>query len=239
MTDLSRLAVSLTKHNAHKLSGLLKKYKASEVLGKLGEIGADPAQARKNLSAFAGDKVPDVWEKAKKLGDSATDALVLVGIIFSHHDLISAMVNASARSGFSGRIERDKQLSGKAYTNFVQIIDQLGYATKRDYKGVSFSLRRMFEIPGLGPLVGELLGYKLAAARWDGGGTAADEAVTQNFHSVFGVTSKEFKDWLSSDAQPDAAGTQLLPKDEEFFQTADEGPAPKHSSSNRVTRNGP
>lgn len=227
MTDISRLKVSLTKHNAHKVSSLLKKYRASQVLDNLGEVHAEEAQAHKNLSVQSGNRVPDVWAKAKKLGDNAIDALVLVGIIFSHHDLISAMINASGRSGFSGRIERDKQLAAKAYTNFVQIIDQLGYATKRDYDGVSFNLRSMFEIPGLGPLVGELLGYKLAAANWNGIGAIADEAVAQNFHMVFGITSKELKDWMSSDAQPDAAGTQLLPKDEEFFQAEDEGSAPK------------
>lgn len=227
MTDISRLKVSLTKHNAHKVASLLKKYRASQILDNLNEVHAEEAQAHKNLSVQPGDKVPDVWAKAKKLGDNAIDALVLVGIIFSHHQLISAMINASSRSGFSGRIERDKQLTAKAYTNFVQIIDQLGYATKRDYNGVSFNLRSMFEIPGLGPLVGELLAYKLAAANWDGKGSIADEAVAQNFHRVFGVTSKELKDWMATDAQPEAAGTQLLPKDEEFFQAEDEGAAPK------------
>ncbi len=227
MTDLSRLTVSLTKHNAHKIARLLKDYKASQVLGKLEEVHAERAQARKNLSVQPGDNVPDVWAKVKKLGDSAIDALVLIGIIFSHHELISAMIKASARSGFSGRIERGVQLGGKEYTNFVQIIDQLGYATKRDYDGVSFNLRGMFEIPGLGPLVGELLEYKLIAARWDRIASVSDEAVAQNFHKVFGITAKEFKDWITSNAQPDAAGTQLLPKDEEFFQAEDEGATPK------------
>lgn len=227
MTDLSRLTVSLTKHNAHKIARLLKDYKSSQILGKLEEVHAERAQARKNLSVQPGDNVPDVWAKVKKLGDSAIDALVLVGIIFSHHELINAMIHSSARSGFSGRIERGVQLGGKEYTNFVQIIDQLGYATKRDYDGVSFNLRGMFEIPGLGPLVGELLGLKLIAARWDGAGSISDEAIAQNFQKVFGITAKEFKDWIASDTQPDAAGTQLLPKDEEFFQAEDEGAPPK------------
>jgi hypothetical protein len=227
MTDISRLKVSLTKHNAHKISSLLKKYRASQILEKLDEVHAEEAQAHKNLSVQSGKKVPDVWAKAKKLGDSAIDALVLVGIIFSHHELIDAMINASGRSGFFGRIERDKQLSAKAYTNFVQIIDQLGYATKRDYDGVSFNLRGMFEIPGLGPLVGELLGYKLIAANWNGASTIIGEAVAQDFHKVFGITPKELKKWVSSDTQPEAAGTQLLAKDEEFFQTDNEGNATK------------
>lgn len=149
------------------------------------------------------------------------------------------MINATSRSGFSGRIERNKQLSAKAYTNFVQIIDQLGYATRRDHNGVSFNLRSMFEIPGLGPLAGELLGHKLTAARWDGEGTIADEAIAHNFHRVLGLTPREFKDWITTDSQPEAAGNQLLPKDEEFFQTEEEDIPLQHSSSSQATRNGP
>lgn len=227
MTDLSRLKVSLTKHNAHKIARLLKDHKADQVLGRLHEVHAEEAQAHKNLSVLPGNKVPEVWAKVKKLGDNAIDALVLVGIIFSHHKLINAMINASARSGFSGRIERGVQLDAKEYTNFARVIDQLGFATKLGYPGVTFNLRAMFEIPGLGPLVGELLGHKLDAARWNRLGSIADEAVAQDFHRVFGVTAKELKGWLSTDVQPTAAGTLLLPKDEEFFQAEDEGSAPK------------
>jgi len=148
---------------------------------------------------------------------------VLVGIIFSHHELIEAMSNASERSGFSGRIERGVQLDGKAYTNFARVIDQLGFATKLDYPGVTFNLRAMFEIPGLGRLVGKLLGHKLDTARWNRAGSVGEEAVAQNFHQVFGIAAKELKKWLATDVQPAAAGNSLLPKDEEFFQAEDEG----------------
>lgn len=227
MTNLTRLKVSLTKHNAHKIARLLKDYDADEVLARLHEVHADEAQAHKNLSVLPGKTVPNVWAKATSLGNNAVDALVLLGIIFSHHKLIAAMIDASNRHRFAGRIERGVQLSGKEYTNFARVIDQLGFATKLDYPGVTFNLRGMFEIPGLGPLVGELLSLKLDAAQWDHSNSVADEAVLQNLHRVFGVTPKEFKDWLSSDAQPAAAGTVLLPRDEEFFQVEDEGPEPK------------
>lgn len=223
MTDLSRLRVSLTKHNAHKIARLLKDYKADQILARLDEVHAEEAQAHKNLSVLPGDKVPEVWTKVRSLGDGAIDALVLVGIIFSHHELIEAMSNASERSGLAGRIERGVQLDGKAYTNFARVIDQLGFATKLDYPGVSFNLRAMFEVPGLGPLVGELLGYKLDAARWNRVGTVADEAVAQDFHEVFGISANELKKWLTTDVQPAGAGNSLLPKDEEFFQAGDEG----------------
>lgn len=226
MTDLSRLRVSLTKHNAHKIAGLLKRYGARQILARLSEVHAEETQARKNLSILAGDRVPAVWDKAKKLGDNAIDALVFVGIVFSHHKLIEAMTNASARGRFFGRIERGIQLDDKTYTNFARVIDQLGFSTTLDYSGVSFNLRAIFELPGLGPLVSELLGHKLDAAGWDRLGSVSDEAISQGFHRAFGVEKNDFVKWLNTGAQPVGAGTSLLPKDEDFFQTEGEGRGP-------------
>lgn len=230
MTDLNRLTVSLTKHNAHKVAQLLKEYDATEVFDRLEDVHAEAAQARKNLSTLPGDILPPVWGKVQQLGEDAIDALVLIAIIFSHRELIAAMKNASQRQGFSGRIERDKQLAGKAYTNFVQIVDSLGYATRREHggKGVTFNLKPMFELPGLAPLVRELLQLKLKEARWGENNTVAEEAVALGFHRVFGVTPEELVDWLTTDVQPAAAGSALLPKDEEFFQEGTEGEAAKN-----------
>ncbi len=113
MTDLGRLKVSLTKHNAHKVARLLKEYPASEVFDRLNEVHAEPAQARKNLSTLQGDVLPPVWADVQALGDDAIDALVLIAIIFSHRELIDAMSGASKRAGLAGRIERNRQLLGK------------------------------------------------------------------------------------------------------------------------------
>lgn len=225
MTDLNRLRVSLTKHNAHKVAQLLKVYDATDVFSRLEEVHAEAAQARKNLSTLPGDILPPVWGKVQQLGEDAIDALVLIAIIFSHRELIGAMKNASRRQGFTGQIERDNQLAGKAYTNFVQIIDSLGYATRREHggKSVTFSLKPVFELPGLAPMARELLGLKLKEARWDEKNSVADEAVALGFHEVFGVTSIELADWLTLDVRPASAGSPLLTKDEEFFEEGTEG----------------
>lgn len=228
MTDLDQLKVSLTKHNAHKVARLLRDYDAAEVFQRLDEVHAEAAQARKNLSTLPGDTLPPVWSKVRTLGADAIDALVLVAIIFSHRGLINAMQTASRRKGFSGRIERGKQLKGtKAFTNFRRVIDQLGYATRLTFEDVTFSLKGMFEIPGLGPLVREVLELKLLEARWDRSNTVAEEATKLRFHKVFGVSADELMEWLNSDAQPAAAGSTLLPKDDEFFQEGTEGPTGK------------
>jgi hypothetical protein len=226
MTDLNRLRVSLTKHNAHKVASLLREYPASEVFRRLEEVHAEAAQARKNLSVLPGDTLPPVWNKVQAVGPDAIDALVLVAIVFSHHDLITAMSKASGRSGLVGRIERDRQLSGKAYTNFVRIIDQLSYATRLEYKGVTFNLTEMFEIGGLGPLVGELLELKLLEANWDRSNSVAEEATRLGFHEVFGISAEEFVGWLSLGSQPEVAETKLPPKDREFFGDPTEGSPP-------------
>lgn len=227
MTDLNRLKVSLTKHNAHKIARLLRNHPAGEVFGRLDEVWAEPAQARKNLSTLPGDTLPPVWSKAQALGADAIDALVLIAIIFSHRDLIAAMSQASRRHGFSGRIERGKQLEGKAYTNFVRIIDQLGYATQLEPEGVTFNLKGMFSISGLGALVRELLELKLLEAKWDRANDVSREASRLGFHAVFGITAKELKAWLSLDARPPAAAPAITAKDEQFFQEETEGPPAK------------
>jgi hypothetical protein len=227
MTDLQRLKVSLTKHNAHKVARLLKDYPASQVFGKLGEVNAEPAQARKNLSTLPHDALPPVWAKVQNLGSDAIDAMVLIAIIFSHRDLISGMSAATNRRGFSGRIERNNQLKDKAYTNFVRIVDQLGHATKIDKAGITFNLKGMFQIPGLGPLARELLALKLAEAKWDGANAVSEESVRLGFHRVFGVSGEELKAWLDVGAQPKAASSTLSPQDEEFFQDADDGAVTK------------
>jgi hypothetical protein len=231
MTDLKRLKVSLTKHSAHKLAPLLKKFRAEQVLGNLDggieHIHVDRAQAIGNLSVSSNGAVPIVWEKARKLGGDAVDALVLLGIIFSHHELIAAMAGASDRSPFSGRIERDVQLKGKAYTNFVRVVDQLGYATKVDKAGINFDLRKICHIPGLSPLVRELLELKLLDANWNRSGALETEIVANGFHNVFGIRSAQLRSWLAGGPATRPPGEALLPKDKEFFETESEGLHPK------------
>lgn len=227
MTDLNRLTVSLTKHNAHKVASLIKKYPIDQIFSKLGEVSADPAQTRKNLSALPQDVLPPVWAKAKSLGPEAVDGLMFVGIVFSHHSLIEAMTHASHRNGMSGTIERDVLLRGKEYTNFARVIDQLGFAAAKTFEGVTFNLRGLLEVPDLGPLVAELLALKLSAAQWAGSNSLPEEAAAQGFHAVLGISEKELTKWLTAGTPPTAAQSNLIVKDEEFFQDQTEGSAAK------------
>ena len=219
MTDLSRLTVSLTKYGAHLVARVINSNDPTDVLKNTGDPLPDTGQARKNLSALPDDSLPPVWAKAKLLGTEAVEALVLVAIIFSHHTLISTMQGASDRSGFSGRIARDKDLDGKEFSNFARVMEQLGYADPSDQRGFRFNLTHLFDINGLGPAVAELLAIKLAFAGWTGQNSIASEAVRLNLHRVLGTTAKEFDDWLTADAPPSLP--PLSDEDEEFFEGID------------------
>lgn len=218
MTDLGLLTVSLTKHGAHKVAGVLKQFPTGEVLQRAPAHGADRSQARKNLSALSGEALPPVWDQAKALGPAVIDALVLIAIIFSHHHVIRAMREATDRRGPTGMIERDKQLAGKEYTNFVRILDQLGYGTPHT-NSVSFDLSGLFNVPGLGPLAAELLRLKLVAAKWDGGNDLIEELTRLRLDDVFGVPIDQLRDWLNpAEAPSPTDGALLLDEDRRFFE---------------------
>lgn len=219
MTNLRRLKVSLTKHNAHKVAVLLKAYSPDKVLDRLDEVHAEPAQAKKNLSVGASGDLPALWTSAKRLGPDAIDNLVFVAIVFSHHQLIEAMQGADERQGPAGKILRDKTIDGKAYTNFARVMDQLGVATSLEYEGVSFDCTGILEMPGLGPLVRELLELKLRSAGWTGETSIESECTRLEFHRVFGVSAKELQRWLSVGARPVSADPSLPAKDRQFFDS--------------------
>lgn len=222
MTDLTRLKVSLTKHNAHKVAQLLKDYPITQVLGHLDEVHAEQAQAYKNLSVQPDGSLPNLWADAQKLGPDGIDALVFLAIIFSHHQLIEALREADTRKGPAGTVKRGKVIGEKAYTNFARIVDQLGFATSLEYEGVSFDLSSLLDLPGLGPLAGRLFEKKLRTAGWSGAGTVSREAVRAKFHEALGLSAIEFSRWLTTGARPSVVDPGLLPKDKAFFDSDDE-----------------
>lgn len=223
MIDLNLLKVSLTKHGAHKLALLLRKYEASVLLkhlwGSIEDVKIEVVQAKKNLSV-RGDVVPPVWDKARALGDSAIDALVLIAIIFSHHNLISVMIASSDENvPFAGTIIRGRHLDGKAFTNFAHTLDELGYATEHSKNHLRYELSSLFKIVGLNNIAMELLKLKLTTAGWDGKENAIDVAVSLDFHGVFSTTAEEFKEWLINGSLISAdGGDQTV--DIAFFENA-------------------
>jgi hypothetical protein len=200
MKNLGYLNVSLTKHGAHKIAALLKKYNKDDVLTRLAgvepDINIDAAQAKKTLSTNARGQVPPVWNKARDAGGEAIDALVLIAIIFSHHRLIDAMRRGRTRN-MRGRIKRGEVIDGKEFTNFAHTIDELGYGESHTADHVSYNLSQLFEIPGLNKMVLELAALKFQKASWDKKKSLIDELVDSNFNEVFAVSAEKFRNWLT------------------------------------------
>jgi hypothetical protein len=223
MTKLKALSVSLTKHGAHKIAPLLKKYSANQILANLWGvepgIKIDEAQAKKNLSVDASDRVPIIWEDARSLGSDAVDALVLLAIIFSHHELIKAM-QAGRTAPFRGTITRGAVIDRKAYTNFAHVIEELGYSTAHNDLAVSFNLEPLFSITGLADLFRKLLVLKLRSAGWDQEQGLIDECTDLRFHETLAITADQFAAWLTTGSL-----TSVIPEDADFFSGADEAPA--------------
>ncbi|MGE0560022.1 MAG: hypothetical protein AB7O69_17300, partial [Burkholderiales bacterium] len=220
--------VSLTKHGAHKVAALLKKYPKDEVLRHLDtEQGIDInlAQAKKTLAANEKGLIPEVWEKAQKLGPEAIDALVLVAIIFSHGDLIQAMKKSADRRPFAGTIKRGKNIDGKAYTNFAHILEELGYSTGHSKSYVKYDLRRMFYIEGLNKLVSELLAVRLKAVGWTNKTSFQDELLKNQVHEVFGATEVEFRGWIATGTLTAPEGNHGEIEDPDFFFNANDDPS--------------
>jgi len=227
MLELSRLTVSLTKHGAHKIAALLKKYDKDGILGSL--EGAEPginielAQARKNLSVDGSGNVPEVWNKARAAGSESIDGLVLIGIVFSHHQLLSAL-RIGRTAPFRGTIKRDAVLVGKAFTNTAHIIEELGYSVAHTHLEVSYNFGKLFEIPGLNKLALELIALKFRNAGWDAKTALIEELLDRKLNEVFAVSRDQFRNWLAN-GTIDAIGDTL--EDEAFFLDTDNdvGPA--------------
>jgi hypothetical protein len=219
MTDLSRLKVSLTKHGAHKVAPLLKKYRPDRVLRRLSGsqpgINIEAAQARATLAARDG-VVPPLWFQAKRLGPSAINALVFVAIVLSHHRLLEAMRRSQKRKAHRGTIVKGRILDGKEFTNFSDDIKQLGFSARRTQHEAVYDLDPLYRIPGLGKLVAQLLALKLRAAGWEGTNSVVNEAIRLKINEAFSLSNAQFKAWLSDESLPEPKRA-ITHKDTEFF----------------------
>jgi hypothetical protein len=200
MLDLTKLRVSLTKHGAHKVLTLLEKFHPDKVVpntwDKFGGIKIDAAQARKNLSAFADDKLPGFWSDAKSRGSDTLRQLVFLAIAFSHHSLIEALQRGSTGNG-KGKIVRDLVLRGKAFTNFKNDLEDLGLATLSDATSVSYDFTQLLGNAQLGDLAAQLIALKLSEAGWSGTSALAQESLAIGLHRALSFSDVDFRKWLT------------------------------------------
>jgi hypothetical protein len=199
MTDLFQLKVSLTKHGAHKVAQLLIAFPTDQVLGNTSgtyrNITINRAQAEKNLSVDNRGNLPGFWESARQLGYAEVEGLVLLGIVFSHHQLIEAMRVGQA-GPMQGTILRGEIITGKAFTNMANNIEELGFSVQHTPELVSYDLRPLLLNPALSGPVASLLESKLASAGWDHRRGLADECVWLGLNEAVAMEPAEFHDWL-------------------------------------------
>lgn len=223
MTDLSRLKVSLTRQGAHKVAELIKAFPRHEILGNLDgtyrEIRITESQTRKNLSIPEAGEIPKIWDDVRQLGEREIENLVLLAIIFSHHQLIEAFRH-SASDPMRGRISRAQFKNEKAFTNLKHILDVLGFARVVDYAYVQYDLRRLFENRQLAQLVQQLFRLKLGEAGWDGIGDIVSECIDLGFHEALGLPKKQFSEWLAGEKvdpySAELAEEERIPRSFEF-----------------------
>lgn len=197
-TNLQRLKVSLTKHGAHKIAFVIQNFDKDEILdhlgGDFGNITIDPAQAKNILSIDNNGEVPELWNQIKIYGRQDIFDLVFIANIFSHHQLISTMINAINNNCV---VTRGEIIDGKAYTNFAHTIEQFGYSIDHTPDYVSFDISRIFHKYYLNPFISQIIRLKLADAGWDETNTIIEESIRLNLHQVFGLNPQEFEAWLN------------------------------------------
>lgn len=200
MSDLSRLRVSLTKHGAHKVARLLQEYSIQDVLAHVDDdqldIHIDAPQARANLSARADGSLPAYWQTVKESGQRKIELCVLYAIVFSHHRLISALVQSRCRYGV-GIVKRDDVVHGKEYTNLACIFRELRSTTKETHRLFEFDTSDAFGDATTASLLREIIRDKLVAAGFDQQNeTFVSACLTHRFNLVFGLGQQEFVVWL-------------------------------------------
>jgi hypothetical protein len=127
---------------------------------------------------------------------------------------------AKGRTGpFRGRIAPSYMHGVKEYTNFAGTFEELGFSVSHTQDEVTYDLRRLFSIPGLSPLVRDLLVLKLKDADWDVSTDPVEEMIANNFHESLSISPMQFRDWLRLGvAEANTGG----PKDADFLSGADE-----------------
>lgn len=213
MTNINKLSVSLTKHGAHKVARLIAQFEIDEVLDNTWDtfegIRIDRAQARKITSALSDGTLPGFWSEAKVLGTSTINRLVILSIVFSHHELIQ-IFKTSGTSHSRGQVFKS-QLDQKPFSNLKNNFVELGFADSDDENQFTYNLSPITGDGAIAALVLEVLRHKLDAAQWSSTNDIVDECVSLGFHDVFAISEAEFRSWLTKN-ESSLSDQDILPE---------------------------
>jgi hypothetical protein len=172
MINLNKLSVSTTKHNVQKLSILLKNFPTDDILKHLVtpdlKVKIDHVLAKKTLASYNG-AIPTAWKKAKEISNKHADALLLISIIFSHHEHINLFKKGKS-GNFKGTLHRPQygtESEIKSYTNMARILTALDFKTSSDKTSVSYDFSSIFQLATLNILAIEIISIHLKIAGWN------------------------------------------------------------------------
>jgi hypothetical protein len=200
MTDLKKLRVSLTKQGAHKILPVILANPTSDVIAATALLPkgqkVNTGHIRNILSAEANDVLPDIWQTAKVHSEETLRHLLLLAIVFSHHELIYAFA-ADDRTDGKGTVNRTDVANVKTFTNIRGEAVNLGQATHQT-DAVEYDFSKMFLNNTLGGLAAQLFKLKLQKAGWDETNSVSDEAIRHGFHKVLSIDEAVFRKWMTS-----------------------------------------
>jgi hypothetical protein len=211
MVDTQNLRVSLTKNGYIKIAIIVEEHSSWEMLQHVS--GSHPG-VRLVVSQVANilcadpdtGVVPGLWDEVRQYDRQTIRAFVFVAILFSHHRLIQAFIDAGNGTP-RGTLLRSDFESEKEYTNLVfslAEVDACPYDRGADQ--ISYDLGSVTtQLQGVGQLVAKLLKRKLIRCGWrdpDEFFAGADlplleECRAQGFHKALGLTYAQFSEWLT------------------------------------------
>ena len=201
MFNLDLLAVSLTKHGAHKIAKLLDEYTAEEAILHVDEnefdIHIDQAQVRNNLGYREKIGFPAIWNRIRESGVVVLNPCVLLSIIFSHRDLIRCMQKSENRFG-QGIVLRDEIIGGKSFTNIANDFEELGFISEHTDRFFSYNISSIINNPIMGSLVKEIIYNKMLYAGMEASEDFFSLCKAYKLNGVFGLTFLEFSTWISN-----------------------------------------
>lgn len=216
--------VSLTKNGYFKLSILIEKYTADELLDHLDEIHLDKTQAIKMLGGdYSNDTIPNIWTTIHdSCNKNDIDNLLILSIIFSHYELIK-WFSDSYYDEMRGEINR-KQGFEKAYTNLVYALNEAGYIEdfKQGANSTRFNLTPLFINLNLGKYAKEIIKNQLIRMGWQESNddpfyrTFYEQCEEYNFNKVLGLDFEQFYDWLEGKNVQQKYSETPVPIDIEF-----------------------
>lgn len=210
MVEVENLKVSLTKNGYLKIATLVAACPSDEILdhatGSLPGVNLVRSQVANVLCADPRTEVvPAFWDEIRRHNRPTVRAFTFIAIVFSHHRLIEAFVEAG-HGGATGTLFR-REMSEKEYTNLQFAMAEVGLcAYARGTDQIDYDMGPLIEqLRNVGDLVAALLRAKLTRCGWrdpeifrvSQDFPFVEQCCRERFNEVFGLNVREFTRWIT------------------------------------------